>query len=115
MKTNIKVVNIENPQVNITNSFKFSDMKKLGEYKRKLDDIISQEFNEFYNNPIRRNNYDWTKVARTSYLNVCPRGIRNKEFIFEIFEMNDINKGDIMTHYNKGKVLEQMIIKINWI
>lgn len=90
MKTNTKTINIKNPQINITGSFKFSDMYKLAEYSHKLDDIIGQEFNEFYNNPIRRNNYDWSKVARTSYLKVAPRGVREKEFIFEIFEMEDI-------------------------
>jgi hypothetical protein len=111
MIKNIKTIDIENPHIG---EIKFSNMQHTMKYRNKLDEIITKEFNEFYSNPIRQRNYDWSKVARTSYFNVSPR-IRDKEFIFEIFEMKDIQKGEIMTHYNKGKVLEQMIIKINWI
>jgi len=110
MIRNIKTINVENPNIG---EIKFSNMQEVIKYRNKLNEIIEKEFNEFYNT--KRNSYDWTRVARTSYLNVCPRGLKQKEFVFEIFEMNNVQKGEIITHYNKGKVLEQMIINVNWI
>lgn len=112
MIKNIKIIDMKNPNIE---EIKFSNMQETMKYRNKLDEIITKEFNEFYSNPIRINNYDWSKVARTSYFNVSPRGLKQKEFIFEIFEMNNIERGEIATHYSKGKVLEQMIIKIKWI
>jgi hypothetical protein len=112
MINNIKTIDIKNPNIG---EIKLSNLQEMMIYKNKITEIIVKEFNEFYNNPIRQKSFDWSKVARTSYLDVLPKRIKNREFVFEIFEMEDIQKGEFITHYKKGKVLEQMTIKICWI
>lgn len=105
-----KTVDVKNPTNTLFGGWVYYN--KLAKHRRKIYDIITKEFNDFYNDKNRINNYDWNKVARTSFLDL-NFSINNKYFVFEIFEMENIDKLNFTTSYTKGKVFERMNIKIN--
>ena len=107
-----KTVDVKNPTNTLFGGWVYYN--KLAKHKRKIYDIITKEFNDFYGDEDRVNQYDWSKVARTSFLNL-DFSITNKYFVFEIFKMNNIEKLNFTTNYNKGEILERMIVKINLI
>lgn len=82
--------------------------------RERIKNDIKNEFDSYYGNIERISKYDFTKVARTSFLGLdfSCLSFKNSEVVFEIFEMDHIEEEKFITRYKKGKVLEKMVLNI---
>ena len=92
------------------------DWCKLHNEKEDVYETISEEFNNYFSKE-RVGKYNGNEVARTSFMSVDLSSMRFKDStnMFEMFEMENIQKGEIVTNYTKGKVLERMTLIIKFI
>lgn len=107
-----KIIKVQKPNIN---ELKTNMMKTMSYIRRVVEEAITNEFNEFYSDEDRINKYDWSKVARTSYLainfNFPSPKFKNSITEFEIFKIGE--RSGIW--YGKGEVLEKMILNIEYV